>query len=209
MQAAKPEVERVGNAKSNRAGNHPRGRMGTAAGRRGQSGVGRILLATLFLLAAAPALAAGLPPAGNLQAAARRAARNRLPVLVFFYQNSCAYCKEVDELYLEPRYADVAYRRKVIIREVNIDSARPLRDFSGKMTTDSAFARRYRVSLTPTIQLFDAHGRELVPPLVGVGNADFYGSYLDSAVAAAGHELRASGPIGPTAFVSSARRSRQ
>ncbi len=155
----------------------------------------------LFLSLVVPLAAAGLPTARNLQADARQAARERLPVLMFFYANSCAYCKEVENLYLEPMYADAVYRKKVIIREVNIGSKRALRDFSGRMTSDVAFARRYGVSLTPTIKLLDAHGRELVPPLVGVGNPDFYGSYLDAAIAAAGNKLHEGATLRPAAFV--------
>ncbi len=202
MKAAKPEFERDGNPKSNRAGNHPGYFYGIAVARLWQSLSGCVCASMLLLWLVAPlAAASGLPAARNLQADAREAARDRLPVLVFFYANSCAYCKEVDELYLEPRYADTVYRKKVIIREVNIDSARTLRDFSGRMTNDAAFAQRYGVSLTPTIKLFDAHGRELVPALVGVADPDFYGSYLDAAVAAAGHKLRKGRTLSPTAFV--------
>ncbi|MHB8345828.1 MAG: thioredoxin family protein [Acidiferrobacterales bacterium] len=195
MKATKPEVGRDGNPKSIRAGNHPgdpwRAVIVQLAG----------LLGLLLSLVVPLAAAAGLPVARNLHADGQLAARERLPVLVFFYAHSCAYCKEVDELYLQPRYADAAYRKKVIFREVNIRSGRALRDFSGKMTSAAAFASRYGVSLTPTIKLLDAHGREVVPSLVGVASPDFYGSYLDAAVAAADNKLRTDDASSPTAFV--------
>ncbi|MHB8455580.1 MAG: thioredoxin fold domain-containing protein [Acidiferrobacterales bacterium] len=141
---------------------------------------------TFAAFSAPIAVAAGLPAARNLQADALRAR----PVLVFFSARSCAYCKEVENLYLKPMYADAGYRDKVIIRQVDIDSTRVMRDFSGKSTSGVAFARRYGVSLTPTIKFLDARGRELVPALVGVSSPDFYGSYLDQAITAAGARLR-------------------
>ncbi len=148
-------------------------------------------LMLMFAAFSAPiAFAAGLPAARNLQADALRARPGHLPVLVFFSARSCAYCKEVENLYLKPMYADADYRDKVIIRQVDIDSTRVMQDFSGKSTSGVAFARRYGVSLTPTIKLLDARGRELVPALVGVSSPDFYGSYLDQAITAAGARLR-------------------
>ncbi len=195
MKATKSEVERDGNPKSIRAGNHP-GNLWRAVPV-GFAG----FLGLLLSLAVPLAAAAGLPVARNLQADGQMAAREHLPVLIFFYAHSCAYCKEVDELYLQPRYADATYRNKAIFRAVNIRSDRALRDFSGRMTSDAAFASHYNVSLTPTIKLFDGHGREVVPSLVGVTNPDFYGSYLDAAVATADNKLRTESAPSPTAFV--------
>ncbi len=197
MRLDRPEIERDGNAKTNRSGNHPRGRVLAGRGQRLIIG----LLTFALVLVPLTSVAAGLPQAGNLQALAHRSARERLPMLVFFYRNSCAYCKEVDELYLKPRYADAAYRSKVIIREVNVDSDRMLRDFSGRMISEAAFAHRYHVSLTPTIEFFGAGGHRLVSPLVGVGNADFYGGYLDAAVAAAGRKMAEHRELGSTAYL--------
>ncbi len=198
MRTAKPDFERDINAKSNRTGNHPGVPLCAAASRRGRPWFRAALFFAVLLLPLAAA--AALPVATDLQAVARRAERSRVPVLVFFYAHSCAYCREVDHLFLEPEYADPAFHRKVIIRQVNVRSTRALRDFSGAMTSQAAFARRYGVALTPTVILLDAHGRQLVPPLVGVGNPDFYGSYLDAAVTRAAAKLQRGTVPGPTAF---------
>jgi len=149
------------------------------------------LLLSVAALFTTPVMAAtGLPAAKDLRADALQAGRGHVPVLVYFSAESCSYCKEVEELYLRPMYADAAYRDKVIIRQVDIESTGVLRDFSGKRTNGAAFARRYGVSVTPTIKLLDAKGRELVPALVGVSSPDFYGSYLDAAIIAADAKLR-------------------
>jgi len=151
------------------------------------------LLFMLCLLAAvSPATwAADLPAAVDLRADGQRAGRERLPILVFFAAHGCAYCYEVEELYLKPRLASGAYQDKVIVRVVYTDSPRGLRDFHGRQTDHAAFARRHGVTFTPTIKLVDADGTELAPALVGLTTRDFYGHYLDQAINGALSKLRA------------------
>lgn len=188
----KPEFKCNVNPKSIRAEIHPvKPAGGTAPGRRASV---KRRIATLWcfiaVFFAAAAAAGGLPQARDFRADALRAGRGHVPVMVFFSAESCSYCKEVEELYLKPMYADAARRGKVMIRQVQIDSTGKLRDFSGKTTDAAGFARQYRVSLTPTIKFLDASGRELVPALVGVSSPDFYGSYLDADIDAADAKMR-------------------
>jgi thioredoxin-related protein len=146
------------------------------------------LLFVLFGLLALPAgvaSAGGLPRAVDLAADARAAATGAMPVLVFFMSPSCPYCREVERLYLEPMHARGVYRGRLLIRRVDVDSGATLTDFSGRQVSHREFARQARATFTPTIRLYGGAGRELVPPLRGYTTPDFYGGYLENAIAQA------------------------
>ncbi len=176
------------NPKAIRAGIHPERRAARAfASGKAKVSMFLCLIAAFF---STTTLAGGLPQAKDLRADALRAERGHVPVMLFFSATTCSYCKEVEELYLMPMYADASQRSKVIIRQVQIDSGVKLRDFSGRMIDAAKLAQHYGVTLTPTIKLVDASGRELVPALVGLSSPDFYGDYLDTAISQAGVKMR-------------------
>ncbi len=70
-------------------------------------------------------------------------------------------------------------------------SQQALRDFDGRMTTHDEMVRRWRVSITPTLLFFGAHGREVAERMEGAYQPDFYGPYLDDRLARARAALRA------------------
>jgi hypothetical protein len=47
------------------------------------------------------------------------------------------------------------------------------------------FARRYGAEVTPTSLFMDGQGRELADRIVGISNIEYYGFYLDKAIASA------------------------
>ena len=126
-----------------------------------------------------PVMAAGgLPPARDFVADGA----GRAPILVFFTNASCPYCREVENLYLRPMHARGDYRGQLLIRVVEVGGAAPLTDFTGQQMNHGEFARRERVAFTPVIRLYDAAGRELVPQLFGYTTPDFYLGYLEQAI---------------------------
>ena len=133
-------------------------------------------------LANADTSEAVIPTAVDLNQDAEEAARRHLPILVMFSAESCAYCRLVEDDFLKPMIYSGDYSNKVIIRRVTIDSNADMRDFHGKHMTTDAFASQQKVSLTPTLKLYDADGHELVPNIVGINTVDFYGGYLDDAI---------------------------
>ncbi|MDP3871894.1 MAG: thioredoxin fold domain-containing protein [Methyloversatilis sp.] len=148
-----------------------------------------VALMTLLLspaLFAAPARTAGpaLPTLTNAVKDVRDAANPGVVVVVLFSLPGCHYCEEVRSHYLAPLARDAAQRGRLVIREVDLNSARRLTDFDGSQTTQAAFAQRMKVQFAPTVLFLDAHGRQVASPLVGAGKADFYGGYLDDAIAA-------------------------
>jgi thiol-disulfide isomerase/thioredoxin len=138
-------------------------------------------LAFLFLLAPA-AQAESLPMARDLDKDARLSERQGRPILIFFYADSCPYCHEVRDLYIEPMQSDENYRERLIIRVVDVDGAQDLRDFGGARVAHADFAYQRGVSFTPVIRLYGPDGKELVPEVLGYTTPDFYGSYLEKAI---------------------------
>ena len=138
--------------------------------------------------------AAELPVAADLQGDGRQAHAEHLPVLVFFSAKSCHYCEQMRSLFLEPMYSSGEYAGKVIMREVQVESGRTLRDFKGKKVSHADFAHRSGVALTPQILFFDPAGMELVPSLVGLSTPELFSGYLEEAIDAALARMRALHP---------------
>ncbi len=146
----------------------------------------RQLAACVLILAwglALPARADGdLVRATNLQADAREAARRKVPILLMYSSASCHFCKRVKREYLIPMHKDRAYHKRVIIREVDMGSTRPLTGFDGKPTTEGAFAAASKVVMVPTVKIYDTRGNETGEPLVGLLTPDYYFGYLEAAI---------------------------
>ena len=148
----------------------------------------RYLLCGLAFIAL-PAVAAELEPARDLQADAQTACASGRPLLLLFASHGCPYCRVVEEDYLIPMLRQPQSERP-IIRVVTIDDVGSLRDFSGKRVPITEFARQQGASLTPHIKLLGPEGKELAPGLVGLLTQDFYGGYLNAAIATATEKMR-------------------
>ena len=153
-----------------------------------------IVLIGLLLAPASWASDAALPMAENFHADARQARHQRVALLVFFSAKSCQYCEQMRALFLGPMFNRGDYADKVIMREVQVDGGRELRDFEGKKSSHRDFALRYRVGLTPQIWFLDPSGKELVPALVGLSTPELFAGYLDAAIDAAVANMRATTP---------------
>jgi hypothetical protein len=132
---------------------------------------------------------ADLPPARDLAADAAASARGRLPILLFFDREDCPYCERALREYLVP-VSRSAWKDRAIFRQVAIDRTLPARDFDGTVTTHKAIAERYGAVFSPTIVVVDGRGRALADPIVGLTTIDFYGAYVNDALAAGARRLR-------------------
>jgi len=140
---------------------------------------------------AAPiARSAELPRASDLAADGTRARRERKPILLFFDRASCPYCEQALREYVVPMSRE-AWRDRALFRAIDIDMATPVVDFDGRTVTHRAVAARYRVSLSPTVMVVDPDGKPLASPIVGLLTVDFYGAYLEDALARAADRLAA------------------
>lgn len=137
---------------------------------------------------AAPHDGDALPGIDDLARLTRQAQHEQRPLLLFFSTPGCPFCREVRRHYLAPRVAQ-GRAAGVIVREVDITSARRFRGPDGKSISEAELAQRFGVRVAPVVVLVD---RDLVPlaePLVGVDRAGFYESYLTSAIETARAKL--------------------
>jgi thioredoxin-related protein len=149
---------------------------------------GLISLVILACLPIGSALAEGLPEATNLAADARLMREKRIPMLVFFSRGGCPWCERARREYIAPLAADPA--TEALVRQVDVDKNTPLKDFAGKATSHRAFAREHRVKLAPTLMILGPDGEVVAETIVGFRLADFYGTYIDYALAIGRDKLR-------------------
>lgn len=146
-------------------------------------------LALLLVLLALPASATGKSDAGvtearNLQQDAQVAGRKGIPVLIVFTAPDCRYCDRVINYYLVPMQRNPQTAGTVLIRSMDMTKTTRLVDFSGHVTTERAFAKSLGVHFAPTVMVFTPGGKPGARPLVGLGPEDYYGGFLDQAIAA-------------------------
>ncbi|MCJ0764593.1 thioredoxin fold domain-containing protein [Variovorax terrae] len=146
-------------------------------------------LASLAALSGRPARAAdsALPVPASLQVAARAAARRGEPLVLLVSLPGCPYCELVRRSYLLPLRAEGLHAWQIDVT----DRRQVVHDFKGQPATGAGLAERWKAGFTPTVLFFDARGQELAPRLVGVAVPDFYGAYLDEALATARKKLAA------------------
>lgn len=124
---------------------------------------------------------AAVPVATDFAAHARRAASLDAPLIVLVSLRDCVYCGPIRQRELAPLVRSGKYE----VREIGMDSRAPVRDFDGSTTTGVAWARAHGVKVSPTVLFLDTSGRPVADPLIGAGLPDFYGAYLDDAIARA------------------------
>lgn len=103
------------------------------------------------------------------------------PMVVLFSQKACSWCDQA-RAYLVPMARDSGERAPALFRQINLDDDTGLIDFSGRQTTQRAFARTEKVRFTPTVVIFGAKGERLGDPIVGMRLPDFYGQYVEQAI---------------------------
>jgi thioredoxin-related protein len=118
----------------------------------------------------------------NLQTEARKVSQNQRPLLIMFSTEHCPYCETVKEAFIKPMLRGGHYTHKVLIRKVELDSHKMLKDFNGAYISVQQLASRYKVFVTPTLIFIDEKGLALTKPLVGIATVDYYGGYLDNAI---------------------------
>lgn len=124
----------------------------------------------------------GVPEAYDLQKDAELAKAKNGVVLVIFAGEHCSYCDTVLNEFLIPMSRNAEYQAKLVMRKVELSSYDELRNFQGGKTVMRRFAGDSGVRMVPTVMLFDADGKQLTKPVVGLGTIDYYGYYLDQAI---------------------------
>jgi len=123
--------------------------------------------------------------AASFQADARNSGNSKRPIVVFVTQRGCHFCEQLRQQVLQPMIKGDRLSDRVILREVSLDQGIEFYDFEGSLVTGREFAGRYDAAITPTLLFLDARGREAGKRIVGISNIEYYGFYLDKAIAAA------------------------
>lgn len=141
-----------------------------------------LVLILAWLPLASAAAAAGIAPAADLAEDARGMRTQNRVMLVLYSQADCPWCERARNEYLIPLQDDPAWRDRVLLRQIDLDSDAPLIDFAGKRATHRAFARGERARMTPTLVVYGPDGARLAEPIVGFRLADFYAAYIERAL---------------------------
>jgi hypothetical protein len=84
---------------------------------------------------------------------------------------------------------DPASAGRMIVRQVDVGIEEPVTGFGGERTTHAAVARAHGVRFAPVVAFWDGEGKALAEPLKGMLLPDFYGAYLEDAIASARAKL--------------------
>ncbi|RAS12572.1 thioredoxin fold domain-containing protein [Cupriavidus alkaliphilus] len=155
-------------------------RTAAARARRHWLAAGALLAAMAAMAGVSAARTPHLPPATDLAAHGAEAARRGEPLVVLVSMPGCGYCDAVRRNYLGPQAA----AGEIAVRELDMTADTPLRDADGNQTTARAWARAHQVRVAPTVLFLDRQGRAAASPLRGM-QPDFYGAYLEQALAQA------------------------
>jgi len=138
----------------------------------------------LFVCAPAWANTDGkLTPAVDLKVDADEARRLGVPILLFYSLKGCPYCEVIRASHLLPMQGEA--KRRVLIRQINLQDGATLRDFAGRATTHREYSQAQKVNFAPLVMLVNGEGRALTEPLKGAMLSDFYGAHLEDAIAQA------------------------
>ncbi len=127
----------------------------------------------------------------NLQDLGRQARREGKIILMEVEASDCPYCRRLEEEILKPMLRSGDYEDNTLIVQLEIDSYADLVDWNGRKTTLAEFSQRYGVFVTPTLLFLDPQGREVSKRIVGINSVDFFGAYVDEALAEGRRRIQA------------------
>ncbi len=71
----------------------------------------------------------------------------------------CHYCATVKADVYFPMNDDPDARARVVLREIQVDSSAPIREFSGSQLNHREFAKIRGITIVPTLEIVDEQGR--------------------------------------------------
>ena len=125
---------------------------------------------------------ASIPVIKDLQKFSKIAEHRKVPILILFSMEGCAFCKVIRSEYLIPMQNRKEEAKQILIGEISIESYNYVRDFNGKLISADNLGLRYSADVSPTIVFVDAQGNELVKRMVGFKGWDYYDLELSKAI---------------------------
>ena len=105
-----------------------------------------------------------------------------IPIMVLFSSVHCDYCNFIKEEFLNPMIKSGDYLDKVVIKVVEDDEGDEVVDFNKEIIGSGDFSDRYKIIFTPTIVFINSDGVEVTERIVGLGNVEYFGGFLDEAI---------------------------
>ena len=103
----------------------------------------------------------------------------RLPLLLMVTSQDCPYCHRLESEYLRPMWISGEYEGvTVLLRKLEVDQLRELRDFNGEVISVKDFQRRYKAFLTPTLLFLNARGEQISERILGYNTPELFGGYI-------------------------------
>ncbi|MDF2182884.1 thioredoxin fold domain-containing protein [Neptuniibacter sp. CAU 1671] len=151
------------------------------------------LLLTVNLLLACFSVQADIPLARDLSeqsAAISEADDIDKVLLILVSQPECAYCIQLSYDLLQPMQRNQQYTNRVRFRRIEMNTHQELTDFDGQTVTANAFAKRFKIGVTPTLLFLDHKGAPLTAALEGYTTPELFGFYLDEAIETSWQQLQ-------------------
>jgi glutaredoxin len=145
--------------------------------------------AILAFWALAAAAAGPLPFVRDLVADGRAARESGRVIVVLYSTADCPYCKKVRDGFLGPMHASADEAKRVLVREIEVDSGRQAVGFDGQPTTHAALAKARKIRIVPYLVFLGPQGEPLAEPLVGISSVDLYGGLLERRIETARTKL--------------------
>lgn len=126
-----------------------------------------------------------LAAATNLHTDLREAQASGRVLVVLYATRSCPWCARVRAEHLGPMSRSPEDQKRVLIREIDIESDAQLIDPDGERTTHRGYAQSQGIRFVPVTAFPVANKRSAAESIVGFPAADFFGAYLEQRIAAA------------------------
>ena len=104
------------------------------------------------------------------------------PIMLYFSDPACGYCRKLEKEIFLPMLRSGDYEDRVLLRKISWLSRGLLNDFDGSQQEFRAIADRYQIQVTPTMIFVDEDGIEVAKRILGYNGPDFFWFYLDRAI---------------------------
>lgn len=140
------------------------------------------MLFTASILSASEVIESALLEESDFQKLSVLMQKESLGLVLMLHAEHCPYCALMESDILSPMIKSKEYDKKVLIRKLQIDEARDIKDFSGNTVEPSNLSDLYQATLTPTLVFLDYKGREKAEKMVGINTVELFGAYLDAEI---------------------------
>jgi thioredoxin-related protein len=120
--------------------------------------------------------------ASNLYSEGQSARIEGKAILLLISQDHCSFCVQIKQEVIGPMIRSGNYSKRLIIRELLLDTGSYVIDFKGVRRENHDFSYDYKVTLTPTLLFLDADGKELATKMVGIQTPDMFYYYVDQSI---------------------------